>query len=175
MPKSGGRAPAGVAELQRVTYRHLEDAAIVALVHHLRRARQRESVPLTTIEVRLDPRVLDNPDLDLRYLIPDTVEARSGGSVRSDGYDYEGDVPIVVMFLLADDAPSAVELITALLDAEPLLGNELRGEVQRERRRRSARLVPPAITYRRSRTGVLGLATSGCRVNAARTESLQVV
>jgi hypothetical protein len=85
---------------------------------------------MTTIELRVDPGVLENPDADLRYLIPETIEARSDGMIRSDGYDYEGDRPVMVIFLVAEDVSTALELIRAVLDSEVLLGNRLRGKYE---------------------------------------------
>lgn len=82
----------------------------------------------TTIELRLDSRVLANPDLDLRYIIPETIEARSQGTIRSDGYDYEGDMSTMVVFLVANDVSTALTTIRDVLDGAVWLGNDLRGK-----------------------------------------------
>jgi hypothetical protein len=46
---------------------------------------------MTKLVVRLDPRRLDNPDADIRYLIPDMLAERSAGVISDDGYDYVGE------------------------------------------------------------------------------------
>ena len=43
---------------------------------------------MQTIVIVLDPTKLDNPDLDLRYLVPDRVEAVTQGAIADNGYDY---------------------------------------------------------------------------------------
>jgi len=82
------------------------------------------------IELRLDPAALANPDADLRYVLPDLVCARSGDTVHSDGYDYEGDAPVLAIFLVADDPPAAVALVAEVLASGPILGNDLVGKVR---------------------------------------------
>ena len=46
---------------------------------------------MPTIALRLDPRELINPDLDIRYALPDLLVERSGGVLSDDGYDYVGE------------------------------------------------------------------------------------
>ena len=84
---------------------------------------------MTEIELRLSPAVLDNPDADLRYVIPDLLVVRSGGAIRDNGYDYEGDGPEMVISLLTDDLPAALTVIDEVLGGEPILGNRLAGNV----------------------------------------------
>ncbi len=43
---------------------------------------------MQTIIIVLNPGKLTNPDLDLRYLIPDRVSEITEGAVRDNGYDY---------------------------------------------------------------------------------------
>lgn len=66
-----------------------------------------------------------NPDLDIRYMLPDLLIEQSG-VFSDDGYDYVGDVPYLVLFLKADDAGKAIETILAVLETENLSGNDLR-------------------------------------------------
>jgi len=40
-----------------------------------------------SIVIQLDPKLLVNPDADLRYLLPDLIVERSQGSIADDGYD----------------------------------------------------------------------------------------
>lgn len=79
-----------------------------------------------TVVVRLDPRKLSNPDLDIRYRLPDLLVERSGGLLQDDGYDYFGDVPLLDLFLTATDEEQAVRCVLEVLQSERLLGNELR-------------------------------------------------
>ena len=44
---------------------------------------------MNSLVLTLDPKKLRNPDLDLRYVVPDLLTVRSNGNVRDNGYDYE--------------------------------------------------------------------------------------
>jgi hypothetical protein len=81
---------------------------------------------MRTSAIRLDPRDLGNPDADLSYVLPDLIEERSAGQVRSDGHDYEDD-DVMVIFLTADEPAKVEGLIRDLLDGIEVLGKELRG------------------------------------------------
>jgi hypothetical protein len=80
-----------------------------------------------SIVLRLDPSKLDNPDLDLRHVIPDLLSERSNGAIRDNGYDYEGEGnrPILALYLLADDLDAALAIVRAFLATESVLGNQL--------------------------------------------------
>ena len=80
---------------------------------------------MPTIAIRLDPRHLANPDLDIRYVLPDLLEARSGGVISDDGYDYVGDVPYLVLFLQTQDVAGALRVIDSVIKKEEILGNRL--------------------------------------------------
>lgn len=86
---------------------------------------QTRSTPVF-ICVSLDPRALDNPDLDLRYLFPSAVEKRSGGRVVADGYDYEPveDSPRLHLFFRAN-REDEVQVTIEVIESERLLGNDL--------------------------------------------------
>lgn len=43
---------------------------------------------MQTIIVLLNPGMLENADLDLRYRIPDRIEEVSNSLIQSNGYDY---------------------------------------------------------------------------------------
>ena len=43
---------------------------------------------MQTIIVLLNPGQLQNPDLDLRYLVPDRIEEVSASLIKDNGYDY---------------------------------------------------------------------------------------
>ena len=44
---------------------------------------------MQTIIVLLNPGMLENADLDLRYRIPDRIEEVSNSLIQSNGYDYK--------------------------------------------------------------------------------------
>lgn len=46
---------------------------------------------MQTIIITLDPEKLDNPDLDLRYTLPEQLEQWTHGAVTDNGYDYLDD------------------------------------------------------------------------------------
>ncbi len=43
---------------------------------------------MQTIIIKLDSRKLENPDLDIRYLLPDNLEEYTEQKVMDNGYDY---------------------------------------------------------------------------------------
>ena len=43
---------------------------------------------MQTIIIVLNPAKLENPDLDLRYDIPDRIHEVSNGAIQDNGYDY---------------------------------------------------------------------------------------
>ena len=82
---------------------------------------------MATIMLQLDPARLSNPDLDIRYVLPDLLVERSSGRLTDDGYDYvgEGSAPCLFIFLRTDDAALAVPDVIQVLKAERVLGNDL--------------------------------------------------
>jgi hypothetical protein len=46
---------------------------------------------MTNLIVRLDPRLLDNPDANIRYVLPELLAERSGGLICDAGHDYVGE------------------------------------------------------------------------------------
>jgi hypothetical protein len=79
-----------------------------------------------TIVLRLDPRLLDNPDLDIRYLLPDLLAERSGGVIADAGYDYVGDHPLLLVFLKAASHRPALACILDVVENVRVLNNDLR-------------------------------------------------
>jgi len=82
---------------------------------------------MATVILQLDPAKLSNPDLDIRYVLPDLLIARSDAQLSDDGYDYvgEGSQPCLQLYLHADDAVAAITSVIELLKAERVLGNDL--------------------------------------------------
>lgn len=77
------------------------------------------------IVIRLDPRKLANPDLDLRYVLPERLTERSGGALRAAGYDYAGAPPFLLIFMAADRPEDALGAALDLVRTEEILGNRL--------------------------------------------------
>jgi|SRR5687767_246833 hypothetical protein len=84
---------------------------------------------MATIIIRLDPTKLENPDLDLRYVLPSTLEKASGGLVRDDAYDYDDD-DVMLVFLETEQPTEALELVHRFLRDEMVLGNHLADKVE---------------------------------------------
>ncbi len=83
---------------------------------------------MQTIIILLDPSKLENPDLDLRYNIPDRIEEISDGSIEDNGYDYIeiGDRDdILGIWLETELADKSYPVIVKLFQEEKFLGNDL--------------------------------------------------
>jgi hypothetical protein len=79
-----------------------------------------------TITLKLFPERLANPDLDIRYLLPDLLVEKSGGLIRDDGYDYEVGTDAMLIYLLTEDVERAAALITDFIESTQVLGNNLK-------------------------------------------------
>ena len=79
---------------------------------------------MQTIIITLDPEQMDNPDLDIRYLLPDRIDEYTEGAVTDNGYDYlEND--IMGIWLETEDAAAYVEKVIQLIESESILENDL--------------------------------------------------
>lgn len=84
----------------------------------------------STIVVRLDPILLDAPDADIRYALPDRLNELSGGIIEDDGYDYgPGDSPHMFIFLAAGNVSSSVEQVIQFVRSERMFGSDLSSAV----------------------------------------------
>jgi len=85
---------------------------------------------MTSIVIKLSSRTLPNPDLDLRYLIPDLLKERSQETIKDDGYDYgPNDSSNLYLFLTTDNPEKAVTCITEVVERETVLDNRLADHV----------------------------------------------
>lgn len=70
------------------------------------------------ISITIDPKLLANPDADLRYDIPDRIEEVSDAQIEGDGYDYDDEQNMIIF--LQSEGISEERVIsfieTALLD-----------------------------------------------------------
>ena len=81
---------------------------------------------MPTVAIRLDPSLLENPDADIRYLLPDLLVERSGGLLAGDGYDYVGEQPLMVVFLSAAQLKPALECVLDVVENVAVIGCLLR-------------------------------------------------
>jgi hypothetical protein len=104
--------------------------ATSALPFTLRRsARSADSeVPmhLHSIVIKLYPEKLANPDLDLRYLLPDLIVEKSGKLLRDDGYDYGAKTEAMLVYLTTDDVEKALPFVLEVIENETVKGNRLK-------------------------------------------------
>lgn len=81
---------------------------------------------MAAIVISMDSRKMANPDLDIRYLLPDRVEEWSEGAVTDDGYDYVDEQGhILAVWLETEDVEGWWPKIVELLKAEQFMDNDL--------------------------------------------------
>lgn len=85
---------------------------------------------MQTIIVLLNPGKLKNPDLDLRYCIPERIEEVSNGTIQDNGYDYidteDGQPgPLMGIWLKTASASNNWLIIKKLFQDEKFKGNDL--------------------------------------------------
>ncbi|MDE7308642.1 MAG: hypothetical protein K2N61_08310 [Lachnospiraceae bacterium] len=77
-----------------------------------------------TIIVKLDAQKMENPDLDIRYKLPDRIEEVTKGRISDNGYDYLSDT-VLGIWLEADNAEEDVKEVIELIKKEKFLKNDL--------------------------------------------------
>ena len=77
-----------------------------------------------TIIIKLDSRKMKNPDLDIRYKLPDRIEEVTKGRIEDNGYDYLSNT-ILGIWLETDNAEEGVKEVIELLKKEEFLENDL--------------------------------------------------
>lgn len=80
---------------------------------------------MPSVLIRLDPGRMDNPDTDLRYVIPDRLVETSNGILQANGYDYEVGTQAMLLYLSTGDLAAAVPFVIELLENEVIYGNRL--------------------------------------------------
>ncbi len=79
-----------------------------------------------SIAIKLNPSKLNNPDADLRYIIPEKIEELTNNVVTEDGYDYLDDEEnSMVIFLQSDNPQNDVMKVLEILKTEDFLGNQI--------------------------------------------------
>jgi hypothetical protein len=81
---------------------------------------------MARLRIALDPSKLANPDLDLRYVLPDALCAIPDCGLQDDGFDYSDDSPPLLLIYLTSDAPDKdAELAVRFLRSNAVLENNL--------------------------------------------------
>ena len=79
---------------------------------------------MQTILIVLDSEKMDNPDLDIRYLLPDRIQEYTDGQIVDNVYDYLNSDEMGI-WLDTDDAAQNVEKVIELIKSEQILDNDL--------------------------------------------------
>lgn len=77
-----------------------------------------------TIIVKLDAQKMENPDLDIRYNLPDRIEEVTKERISDNGYDYLSDT-VLGIWLETDNAEEDVKEVIELIKKEKFLKNDL--------------------------------------------------
>lgn len=81
---------------------------------------------METIVIKLNPELLENPDLDLRYKIPDRIEELSNKKIMDNGYDYlEGRNNPIGIWMKTELAEENYKFIVDVFKKERFLENDL--------------------------------------------------
>lgn len=85
---------------------------------------------MQTILIVLNPGELANPDLDLRYRIPDRIAELTNDGIRDNGYDYidteeNKPGPLMGIWLETEDAGENWPAVLNILQMEKFEGNNL--------------------------------------------------
>lgn len=79
---------------------------------------------MQTVILKLDARKMKNPDLDILTILPERVEEITNEAVYDNGYDYLSGTEIGI-WLAAEDAADAAEMLLQLIQAEQFAENDL--------------------------------------------------
>ena len=81
---------------------------------------------MQTIIISMDARKLENPDLDIRYTLPERIEEWSAGAVKDNGYDYTDEQGFgLAVWLQTENAEEWWPKIVELLKMEQFADNDL--------------------------------------------------
>lgn len=79
---------------------------------------------METIIIKLNPAKMENPDLDIRYVLPDRIEEYTRNEITDNGYDYLSNQELGI-WLATKNAKEAVTCIIELIKTETFLDNDL--------------------------------------------------
>lgn len=88
---------------------------------------------LKYIRIKISPERLENPDLDIRYVLPDLIIENSDGLIKDGGYDYlDDEVNTMLIYLETPDSGRAVVKVLEVIENNKILGNNLKKNVEIE-------------------------------------------
>ena len=79
---------------------------------------------MQTIIIVLDSNKMTNPDLDIRYILPDRIEEYTNNIINDNGYDHLSDSKLGI-WLETDDSKNNVNKVIELIKSETILENDL--------------------------------------------------
>lgn len=79
---------------------------------------------MQTIIIEINAGKMSNPDLDIRYILPERIEKYTNNQVKDNGYDYISDSELG-LWLETDNAVNNADKIIQLINAETFLENDL--------------------------------------------------
>lgn len=72
---------------------------------------------MQTIIIKLDSRKMKNPDLDIRYTLPERIEKITSGRITDNGYDYITDYELAIWL----ETENAEDMFSAVAE---IVGND---------------------------------------------------
>ncbi len=72
---------------------------------------------MQTIVITLDSRKMENPDLDIRYALPDKLEKITSGRITDNGYDYITDTMLGI-WLATENAEEIFSVVTDIVEKD---------------------------------------------------------
>ncbi|MCL2638910.1 MAG: hypothetical protein FWD48_11155 [Oscillospiraceae bacterium] len=79
-----------------------------------------------SIVIKLNPEKLTNPDLDLRYVVPDTISELTQGKIINEGFDYLDDECSTMVILLSSSNPREdVVTVAEIIKNNSFMDNQL--------------------------------------------------
>ena len=79
---------------------------------------------MQTIIIVLNARKMSNPDLDIRYILPERIEEYTNNQVKDNGYDFISESELG-LWLETDNAVNNADKIIQLINEEKFLENDL--------------------------------------------------
>ncbi|MDE6500923.1 MAG: hypothetical protein K2L10_02420 [Ruminococcus sp.] len=79
---------------------------------------------MQTIIIKLDSRKMKNPDLDIRYILPERIEKITSGRITDNGYDYITDTELGI-WLATENSSETFSDIIGIIKKEMFCNNDL--------------------------------------------------
>ncbi|MDE6678537.1 MAG: hypothetical protein K2K02_05805 [Ruminococcus sp.] len=79
---------------------------------------------MQTIVIKLDSRKMKNPDLDIRYILPERIEKITSGRITDNGYDYITDTELGI-WLATENSSETFSDVIGIINKEMFCNNDL--------------------------------------------------